>query len=143
MAPTKNFELVVRPVGESDIGVELRQLIDNGRGQGRVKVVAADGMSLQAVGDQLMEALRKGGYKPSDLRRNRKKPLLLPEQAGVRLSLALLAIRPLRKIRRIEEVREAIRSMSDDEAYYWYAKCTDADTGRRARRALRDMVSDR
>ncbi len=136
------FELAVVPVGKADIGIELRQL-PNGRSDKSRKIVFAKDSALQAAGDHVLESLRKAGHRPSDLRRNRKKPFRLPEEAGVRLGLALLAIKPLRKIRRIEEVSSAIRTMSDDEAYYWFAKCTDPDHGPRAQRAFRDLWSDR
>ena len=67
----------------------------------------------------------------------------MPEVVGVRLGLALMAIKPLQKPRRIEEVAMAVRELCDDEAYYWYAKCTHTQTGQRARRAFRDLVSER
>jgi hypothetical protein len=136
------FDLVVVPVGDADLGIELHQ-VSNGRPEEPRKVVSSAGRSLQAVGDHVLEALRASGHKPSELRRTRVKPFRLPEQAGVRLGLALLATKPLRKIRRIEEISSAVRTMGDDEAYYWYAKCTDPDHGHRALRAFRDLWSDR
>ena len=44
---------------------------------------------------------------------------------------------------RLEEISAAVRTMSDDEAYYWFAKCTDPEHGLRAQRAFRDLWSDR
>lgn len=137
----KAFELRVVPEGETDLAIELYQE-ENGSPEPR-RVIGARGPKLQAVADHLLDALRSGGHRPSDLRRNRRKPLRLPEEAGVRLGLVLLATKPLRKIRRIEEVSAAVRAMSPDEAYYWFAKCTDPDHGLRAQRAFRDLWSDR
>lgn len=136
------FDMLVLPVGDADLGIELRQL-SNGRIDEPHRIVSASGLSLQAVGDHVLDALRQAGHRPSELRRNRIKPFRLPEQAGVRLGLALLATKPLRKIRRIEEISSAVRTMSDDEVYYWFAKCTDPDHGIRAQRAFRDLWSDR
>jgi len=136
------FELVVVPVGDDDLGLELRQ-IPNGREEQPRRIVFAAGPALRAVGDHLLEALREAGHRPSQLRRNRMEPFRVPERAGVRLALALLATKPLRKIRRIEEISSAVRTMSDDEAYYWFAKCTDPAHGPRAQRAFRDLWSDR
>jgi hypothetical protein len=135
------FELAVLPVGDADLGVELRQRADSR--SGARKVVFAAGQNLQAVGDHVLEALRRAGHRPSQLRRTRSEPFRLPEEAGVRLGLVLLAVKPLRKIRRIEEIASAVRTMSDDEAYYWFAKCTDPEHGLRAQRAFRDLWSDR
>lgn len=142
MKARSEFEMVVVPVGDADLGIELLQL-GNGRSEEPRRIASARGHSLQAVGDHVLEALRQAGYRPDELRRNRSKPFRLPERAGVRLGLALLATKPLRKIRRIEEISTAVRTMSDDEAYYWFAKCTDPDHGLRAQRAFRDLWSAR
>ncbi len=135
------FELRVVPEGEADLRIELYQE-QNGSFKPR-RVASARGFQLQAVADHLLDALRSAGYRPSDLRRTQRKSLRLPEEVGVRLGLVLLAIKPLRKIRRIEEVSAAVRAMSPEEAYYWFAKCTDPDHGLRAQRAFRDLWSDR
>jgi len=142
MKRRSEFEMVVVPVGDADLGIELRQL-HNGRSDEPHKVVFAAGRNLQAVGDHVLDALRQAAHRPSEPRRTRTKPFRLPEQAGVRLGLALLATKPLRKIRRIEEISSAVRTMSDDEAYYWFAKCTDPHHGLRAQRSFRDLWSDR
>jgi len=141
MTGPRIFELRVSPRGDSDLEVALGQRT-NGDPTPR-RVVAANGRALRTVADHLHAALREAGHRPSDLRRTRKTPIVLPERAGVRLGLVLLATKPLRKIRRIEEISAAVRVMSDDEAYYWFAKCTDPGHGRRAQRAFRDLWSPR
>ena len=134
------FELKVFPMGDTDLGVELTQAAN---GTAERAVVRAWGTRLQVISDHVFDALKVSGYRPTDLKRNRQKPFELPETTGVRLGLVLLAIKPLRKIRRIEDISSAIRGMSDDEAYYWYAKCTDPLRGTRSQRAFRDLLSDR
>lgn len=138
--PTE-FELLVVPEDETTFGVEIRQA-PNGTGSPK-RVVVARSRQLQPVSDHFLEALRRAGLRPTALGRTRRAPVRLPEAAGVRLALVLLATRPLRKIRRIEDVSRAVRQMSDDEAYYWFAKCTDPKHGARACRAFRDLWSDR
>lgn len=134
------FQLRVFPLGDTEYGVELTQRVD---GQPRQRVVRSWGVPMRAVGNHLLEAIKHSGYRPADLKRTRRKPFAIPEPVAVRLGLALLAVKPLQKPRRIEEVASAVRQMCDDEAYYWYAKCTQTRTGRRARRAFRDLVSER
>jgi hypothetical protein len=134
------FELSVFPHADTEIGVELSQATDGSAGH---SIVRSWGPRLQAVSDHMFDALKAAGYRPGDLKRNRQKPFALPEAVGVRLGLVLLATKPLRKIRRIEDIASAVRDMSEDEAYYWYAKCTDAHHGVRAQRAFRDLLSDR
>lgn len=134
------FELRVFPRGTDTYGVELQE---DANGIKPRRIVRSWGPAMHSVGNHLLAALRTSGYRTSDLKRSRRQPFTLANPVGVRLSLALLATRPLRKMRRLEEVSGAVAELSDDEAYYWYAKCTDAHSGRRAQRAFRDLVSDR
>ena len=134
------FELRVFPHGDTAYGAEL---VQDANGNAARRVVRCWGTNLLAVSDHLLDALKAGGYRPTDLKRTRRKPFDLPEAAGVRLGLLLLAVKPLRKQRRVEDVSAAVRELADDEAYYWFAKATDSQTGRRAQRAFRDLVSDR
>lgn len=104
-------------------------------------VVTLGGDTLRAVADQVIEALRQAGYKPTDLGPGRKAPFYLPEALGVRLGLVMLAIKPLSKAGRIEAISHGIRTMPPEEAYYWYSKCTARDTAERAQKALRVLLA--
>ena len=134
------FELRVFPDGDTGFGVELMQDANGGLER---RVVRSWGTTLMGVNDHLFEALKTSGYRPTNLKRTRRKPFALSEVAGVRLGLVLLAVKPLRKLRRIEDVSAAVRELADDEAFYWFAKTTDTRYGHRAQRAFRDLVSDR
>lgn len=104
-------------------------------------VVAISGDNLRAVADHVIEALRKAEYKATDLSVTRRKPFYLPEEVGVRLGLVFLTVKPLTKIRRVEQISHGIRQMPSEEAYYWYSKCTAADTAERAQKALRVLLA--
>ncbi len=104
-------------------------------------VVALSGDNLRAVADHVIEALRKAEYKATDLSVTRHKPFYLPEEVGVRLGLVFLTVKPLSKIRRVEQISYGIRQMPSEEAYYWYSKCTAADTAERAQKALRVLLA--
>lgn len=104
-------------------------------------VVTLGGDALRAVADQVMEALRQASYKPTDLGAERKTPFYLPEAAGVRLGLVMLAVKPLSKMARVEAIASGIRVMPPEEAYYWYSKCTARDTAERAQKALRVLLA--
>lgn len=138
------FSLRLFPMNQHGFGVVVEEVSRNGRRNGQAvtrQVVRAWGTPLRAVTDQLLEAIKRSGYKATDLNANRRAPFALDEPVGVRLALLLLAVKPLRKHQRIEEVAAGVRAMSDEEAYYWYSKCADRRDGRRSQHALRVMLS--
>jgi len=105
------------------------------------KIVELGGQILQSVADHVLEAIRENGYKPTDLGTNRKKPFTLNEESGVRLGLLFLAIKPLTKYERIEDVSQGLRTMTVEELYYWFSKCTTQPAAERAQKALRVLLA--
>ncbi|WP_456429967.1 DUF7680 family protein [Rhodocaloribacter sp.] len=100
------------------------------------------GDALRAVSDRLLAALRANGHRPSDLARRPKTPFYLDEVTGLRLALVFLAVKPLSRFDRIEAVSNGIRHMSDEEAYYWFSKCSSGPQAARAQKALRVLLGD-
>lgn len=143
--PEKPFALHLRPLegATTDYALTLRQRVVERLDLERPEVasrletiVTINGDNLRAVADHVIEALRKAEYKAKDLFLTRRKPFYLPEEARVRLGLVFLTIKPLIKIRRVEQISYGIRQMPSEEVYYWYSKCTAADTAERAQKAL-------
>lgn len=132
----RQFLLYVLPRPDGSYGVELRQRLNGAARPEEQSLVRAWDGPFQASLPQVVEALRKSGYRPSDLSRTRREPFELREEQGVRLALTLLALKPLRKTTRMERIAEAIRSMPDEEAYYWFSKALSAGSARRALRLL-------
>lgn len=150
---TRPFELRVTPLenrlaarpGEGEYGLALYQQPVRSRGRGPQKqgpqfVVRLRGTAFRSTVDRILAALKDNGYRASELSRFRNAPLLLSEESGVRLGLMFLEAKPLRKPSRIEAISGAIWAMSPEEAYYWFSKCTDLATGRRAQWALRILL---
>jgi len=156
----RSFELRVIPLdspvaaqhGAGEYGLALNQTTplphpEGARGSARVRgeeprpLVRIWGTTFRAIVDRVLAALKDNGYRASELSRTRKAPFLLSEESGVRLGLLFLAAKPLRKLSRMEAISNAIWAMSPEEAYYWFSKCTDGATGRRARRALRLLLA--
>jgi hypothetical protein len=138
------FSLHVFRRNERDFGVAVVQEPLGNRNNGpkeATEVVRAWGVPLRAIIDQLLETLRRSGYKPSDLNPARQQPFNLEERLGVRTALLLMAVKPLHRHQRIEEVAAGVKALSDEEAYYWYSKCSDRRNGRKAQHALRVMFS--
>jgi hypothetical protein len=143
--PEKPFALHVQPLhGETtDYTLTLRQrVLERPEATPRLEtIVSLGGDSLRAVADHVIEALRKAEYRATDLSPTRQKPFYLPEEAGVRLGLVFLSVKPLTKYRRMEQISYGIRQMPAEEAYYWYSKCTAQDTAERAQKALRVLLA--
>lgn len=105
------------------------------------RVVVLSGTNLQAVADHVLQALRHGGYRVTDLSPRRRKPFRLDEETGLRLGLLFLTVAPLSRLDRIEAISYQLRTMPSEEAYYWYSKCTDPHVSNRAQQALRVLLS--
>ncbi|CAN5812793.1 hypothetical protein BH23GEM7_BH23GEM7_14230 [soil metagenome] len=142
-ARSRAFELRVLPLGEGAYALGLFQSPAGPAANGDLECVARlQGDPLRTVIEPVLSALKRAGYRPTDLRPARREPFRLAEMDGVRLGLLFLALRPLRKPSRMEAVVERIRTMADEELYYWYSKSTAPREGRRAQRALRTLVAE-
>ena len=101
------------------------------------------GDPLRAVADHLLNALRTNGYRATDLARaaGSDDPFYLDELTGVRLALILLAVKPLTRHDRIEAIGQGVQAMGDEEAYYWFSKCSAGPDALRAQKALRILLA--
>jgi hypothetical protein len=144
-ATRHQFELRVLPHGPQGYGLALYQgrvRGHNDNGASHAKVVQIWGDPLKLVMDQALTAIKRAGYRPSDLSRTRQEPFHLREEDGVRLGLLFLALKPLRKLGRIEAIAEQVRGMEPEELFYWFSKTTGTQTARHAQRALRILMAE-
>ncbi len=150
--PEKPFELRVVPRPGGDYSLALYQWpvaansvsasgSSNARPARPERLVELGGDTLRAVADQVLEALRKTGYKATDLSRERRTPFRLDEETGLRLSLLFLTVKPLTRLDRVELISGGLRTMPSEEAYYWFSKCTAGASAVNARRALRILLA--
>jgi hypothetical protein len=145
--PERPFVLYTVPERDGGYRVALYQwLVRNGERGVRAPVamwgVELGGAPLRAVADHLLQALRAAGYRATDLARaGRERPFYLDEPTGVRLALVLMAVKPLARPDRMEAIAEGIRAMGDEEAYYWFSKCSAGPDPQRAQRALRVLLA--
>jgi hypothetical protein len=135
----RGFRLLLLPAGPNDYGVELEET--NGGGDDARVVVRASADHARRVMPALLDAVRESGHPKTILATQRRAPIGLTEEAGVRLGLVLLATDPVTKSRRIEDMADGVASMSGEETYYWYAKVT-GPTGRRLQRSLRLFLAE-
>ncbi len=136
----RGFQLTVEPVSADDYGLRLEE--SDGASQEAKRPVANLGPSAsRRLVEQAMDALQASGFRRSDLSAQRRKPFRLQEHHGVRLALAMVATGPLHKRARVEAVLSGVARMSDEETYYWYAKCLGPEASR-GRRALRLLLAE-
>jgi hypothetical protein len=152
--PQRPFELRVTPDAHrhSAYALALYQRFVETPGAQRVlyrdeppqmqRVVEISGSILRTIADSILDALKRSGYKATDLSAQRREPFLLSEEAGVRLGLLFLCVKPIGKVNRIEAIAEGVRRMTSEEVYYWYSKCTTKTTADRAQKALRVLLAD-
>ncbi len=129
----RGFRLIVQP-SANGFGITLEET--NGHQRNTTTVAKADYGHTHAVLPSVMTAVKSSGHARTILSPQRKAPIVLSEEAGVRLALALVATTSVTKPRRIEAIIGAIENMATEEAYYWYSKCMGPES-RRVRRALR------
>ena len=65
----------------------------------------------------------------------------LPEAAGVRLSIAFRAMKPIRRRDRLRKIAKGIDQMSLGECYYWHAKARSPSSAS-GTKALRVLLAD-
>lgn len=133
----RGFQLTIEPVSADDYGLRLEE-IDGASKEAKRPVANLGPSASRRLVEQAMDALQASGFRRSDLSAQRRQPFRLKEHHGVRLALAMVATGPLHKRARVEAVLSGVGRLSDEETYYWYAKClgTEASRGRRALRLL-------
>jgi len=149
----QRFDLRVTPEGDTGYGLGLHQEVssparaaaaaapDDLPDAGFACLVRLKGEPLKAVIDQVLAALRKAGYRATDLGRGRREPFVLNELAAVRLGVLFLAVKPLRKVTRMRAIAEEVARMEPEELFYWFSKMTARTGGDRARHALRVLMA--
>jgi hypothetical protein len=108
-----------------------------------VPVARAEGLPLEVATPLLAAAVRECGQSAERLGRPSREgdpPLELGEAVGARVALALVAVRPLRRLDRMEAVVRGIGEMTSEEALYWFARVMRGP-GPRVLRALRVLLA--
>lgn len=136
----RGFRLTVVPVDGTSYGVSIAET--NGTAAHTHTIATIRPQAVTRLTDQIQRALRASRRPPTTISSSRRQPVDIDEAPGVRLTLAALATEPVRRRDRVSEILDGLASMSDEEAYYWYAKVTHDRTGPRALRSLRLLLAE-
>lgn len=139
-AVNRGFRLAIERVDTDSYGLRLEET--NGTPEHTTVAAHLSARGLTPLMPALRTALRESGHPHTIVGPSRRAPVVLTEPAGVRLALAINAAAPLTRPNRRASVLEGVSAMSDEEAYYWYAKTGRPDSGTRALRALRILLAD-
>ncbi len=139
------YEIRVLPDGDTAYALELWQApIGNSHAgaERMARLARIEREPLKAIVDQILSALKRSGYRGTDLRRGRREPFRLLELEAIRLGVLFVAVRLLRKVNRMRSIAEQIARMEPEELTYWFAKIMATQGGDRARRALRMLMAE-
>ena len=134
---SRTFSLRILPDMDGDYSVALNETSN----ESTRTVATLDGQLLERLRPAVMMAVTTSKQPRTALSASRRKPIPLTEDAGVRLGLTALAVKPLAKPARVEAVRQGVETMTSEEALYWYANSTGPNTNR-ALKALRTLLAD-
>lgn len=104
-----------------------------------LKITTLSNRRQQAVHRLVREVLDDSGIDADFVTRG-EGSVVLSEAAGIRLTIAFLAMKRLRKYEKLTTVADSIARMSLEECYYWHAKCR-SPSSRNGVKALRVLLA--
>jgi hypothetical protein len=106
-----------------------------------VKVTRLSESRLRAIIPLVRETLRGADLDESVVTATGGADVFLPETVGVRLALGFLGVKPIQRVDRMRAFCRGIARMSDEECYYWHAKCRSPSSPN-GEKALRTLLTD-
>jgi len=100
-----------------------------------------EGPRCRAIASVVRQAMAAADLDADVLTSTRSGEILLPEDAGIRMALAFIGVKPLRRYDRMRALVRGVDRMSDEECYYWHALCRSPSTPNGAK-ALRTLLTD-
>lgn len=103
-----------------------------------IKIASIEDSRFEIMRGLLKDVMGGTDGEYTDLLLPEDQTLLVPEAIGVKLSLAFLGIKPLRRVDKQRACVRQIRKMSTEECYYWHSLCRSPSTpnGGKALRTL-------
>ena len=136
MTGPRRFELIINPADNANYGAVV---VETTEGEQRVTAKVSP-TRIGAVRSDIVAAAVASGHRRTSVAPTRTKPIALTEEAGVRLTLAILATAPVRRSERIDTIRSGLDAMTAEEVFYWYAHIR-GDRSSQALKALRILLA--
>jgi len=106
-----------------------------------IEVARLGGTRLRAILGLVRETLDGADIDHRAVTSTRGDEVVMPEQPGVRLSVGFLGVEELRRVDRMRALARGVAGMSDEECYYWYAKCQSPNSPNGVQ-ALRTLLTN-
>jgi hypothetical protein len=106
-----------------------------------VKVTQLSESRLRAILPLVRKTLGGADIDENVLNASGAAEVFLPETVGVRLALGFLGVKPIQRVDRMRAFCRGIARMSDEECYYWHAKCRSPSSPN-GEKALRTLLTN-
>jgi len=106
-----------------------------------VKLTQLSGSRLRSIMPLVRETLGGAELDESVVTATGDAEVFLPETVGVRLALGFVGVKPIQRVDRMRALCRGIARMSDEECYYWHAKCRSPSSPS-GEKALRMLLTD-
>lgn len=104
-----------------------------------LKIASLSGSRQQAIHRLIREVMNDSGINTDFITRG-EGSVVLSEDAGIRLTIAFLAMKRLQKYEKLTTVADSIARMGLEECYYWHAKCRSPSSPNGVK-ALRELLA--
>lgn len=108
---------------------------------GTIKIASLSGARLRSVLPLIQETLSRAELDEGVTKSSGQSEVFLPESSGVRLALLFLGVKPIQRVDRMRAYCRGLDRMSDEECYYWYAKCR-SPLSPNGEKAIRTLLTD-
>ena len=105
-----------------------------------VKVCRLDIDEIGQLSGLIEDTLRDAGIDAKQIVIGSGQTVCLPEAAGVRLTIAFVGVKPIRRNDKVRHIRDGVRQMSLGECYYWHSKIKSPNEPNGAT-ALRELLA--
>ncbi|MDT3434263.1 hypothetical protein [Haloarcula sp. 1CSR25-25] len=105
-----------------------------------IKIATLRGAGFNEASYLIESTFREAGFDSEIVCTGEPASVSLPEAAGVRLSIAFRAMKPVQRRDRLREIAQGIDQMSLGECYYWHAKAR-SPTSPNGSKALRVLLA--
>lgn len=134
-------DAIVGDISPSDLPGADDSAVYEWNGWCAIRIATLRGGAFSEISYLIESTFREISLSPEIVCTGEPASVSLPEAAGVRLSIAFRAMKPMRRQDRLREVAKGIDQMSLGECYYWHAKARSPSSPS-GTKALRVLLAD-